>query len=311
MAYYDADGFFIYAKIVVSFCTIAIIFMAIYHTIITCRASKQKQKQTTANPKKMSTTKTKILNILLQCYLATGAIGSIVGVMGYFGIETSSGTIHVNCYLSFVVGFVLYGISKTIVYYSYFLRLDVSFGGSGFEVNQILLKILYILSTLYLMAYFIAVPFDDKRDYSWNNKYNVCDYSDYNFNSLLGIVLTSTIIIYEGIVSILTLILFLRPLCYLMKVQHDKDLHDLTVKVGLLNSIVIISSIFGLVWYSFTAQLTTLYIDNVVNSLCLILMVNVHDKLYRKLCHLCISCKCCKFNDTVANMSMSQLEASL
>eukprot|EP01084_Bolivina_argentea_P097263 174874_1 len=40
-----------------------------------------------------------------------------------------------------------------------------------------------------------------------------------------------------------------------------------------------------------------LLIDNFINSLCMILMVNVHQRLYYKLCGICINnCKCCQYD---------------
>ena len=44
-------------------------------------------------------------------------------------------------------------------------------------------------------------------------------------------------------ISTTTLILFLKPLFYLNRIQNDRYLHDLIIKVSLLNGIMILSDI--------------------------------------------------------------------
>ena len=280
-------------------CTLSVIGIIFYHLII--QYTHNHQPITKANQK---TIKGKILNHILHCCIISAALYNIVTLCGYFGINTSFGTIHASCYTLRTLYTIFYVTNKTCIYYSYFLRLDVSFGGSSFEVNRCLLIILYIATTIYFLVYIITViPFDDKTDYEWNYEYNICREKDANFDSVIGLILTLAGILYECIISITTLILFLKPLCYLSHVQNDKNVHHLIIKVAILNGIIIISCITSLVWYSFISSTIIFMIDNVLNSLCLILMVNIHDKLYIKLCYLCISCKWCKFNDNVKNMS--------
>ena len=280
-------------------CTLSVIAIIFYHLMI-----QYTHKPTTnGNQKPKPKTKAKILNHLLHCCIISAALYNIVTLCGYFGINTSSGTIHGSCYTMRTFYTIFYATNKTCIYYSYFLRLDVSFGGSSFEVNRCLLKLLYIATTIYFLVYITILPFDDKSDYEWNYKYNICRENDANFDSMFGLILTLAAVLYECIISITTLILFLKPLCYLSHVQNDENVHHLTIKVALLNGIIIISCITSLVWYSFISSTIIFMIDNVLNSLCLILMVNIHDKLYIKLCYLCISCKWCKFNDNVKNMS--------
>ena len=166
MSYAESSGYIIYAKIVTIICTIVCVTIVVYHTIIQC---------ITANPKETTEKKTKILNTILHICIISAALFNIVGCFGYFGITSSSGTIHGSCYATYVAGLLCYATNKTCVYYSYFLRLDVSFGGSTFEINRIFLRILYTLTTIYFIIYIIALPFVDKRDYSWNYEYNVCE----------------------------------------------------------------------------------------------------------------------------------------
>ena len=238
---YVTYEFAIFAKVTTILCAVSSVSIVLYHLITECKASKDSQK---------TKLKSKILNFLLKFCIIVAALFNVNGCFQHFGINTSNGIIHGSCYMLYTVQLIIYGMIKTGIYFSYFLRLDVSFGGSAFVVNKCLLRILYILTSLYFLGYILGVPFDDKRDYEWNYKYNICQSRDSNFQSLEGLVLTIAVIMYEVIISTTTLILFLKPLFYLNRLQNDKNLHNLIIKVALLNSIMIISSILLLVLYS-------------------------------------------------------------
>ena len=293
MSFVDTYEYDIFSTVMVIICAVLASIILFYHTIIDCRAKKQEQ----------TNTKAKILNYVLRFCIIGATLSNITSCFFHFGIETTNGTIHVSCYPLFIVNTLIYGMNKANIYFSYFLRLDVSFEGSSFQVNKCLLRVLYIITGLYFMGYIFNIPFTDKRDFTWNYEYNVCERRSSNFQSLTGLILAMGIIAYECIISITTLILFLKPLFYLNRVQNDRDLHNLIIKVALLNGIIIISSITGLIWFSITGSGITINMDNVINSLCIILMVNVHERLYRKLCHFCISCRWFKFNDTIQTMN--------
>ena len=304
----QTHGYNICEKTIGIICTAACVIIFIYHNII-----KYKRGKSTNNDLnlKETTKKAKILNILLECCIISAMILNIVMCIGHFSVKTSKGTIHASCYMILMMSVTLYAINKCSISYSYFLRLDVAFGNSALAVNKYLLYALYTLTTLYFLSYIAALPTHDKTIYSWNYKYNICESEASNFdeNQIVGWIMGSIIILFEFGVSILTLILFIRPLFQLNKFQNDQELNNLIIRVGLLNSIMIISSVISVTLYSFTSSTVLLFIDNFVNSLCLILMLNIHERLFRKICGCCMSCGCCQYMDRMGNMHELQLGA--
>ena len=206
----------------------------------------------------------------------------------------------------------MYAVQKTLVYYTYYLRLDVSYGESDFQVNRCLLYFLYLVTTIYFLIYIIFIATEDSSNYEWNDDYKICVDSVAHIDNLEGWLIAIGIVVYECVIGTISLILFIKPLCRLTQLQNDRSFHSLYIKITLCNGTIIISSVIGIIAYSMTGSNVLLFIDNVINPLCLILMVKVHEELYERTCKWCISKKCCQFkeNDEVDMIDLASLSAS-
>ena len=293
MAFRETYWYTVAGKIISITCALLTFLILSYHVIVGCKTINKQDSSNTPTKKRK---KTKMMKIILYSCLICATVFNIIGCFEYirFKFNSSSHTIHISCYILYLFGVSFYAVNKTLVYYSYLLRLDLSFEGSALQVKKHVLRRLYLATTIYFLIYIIAICFTDKTEFEWNDKYHICINTDPHIATWQGRITAISIILYECVISIRTLILFIKPLCNLATNDNDPYFHELIVKVGLLNSIIIISSVIGVIYYSITSSRLFLFIDNVINSLCLILMVNSHKKLYRRLCHCCISWEWCR-----------------
>lgn len=242
-----------------------------------------------------SSPKLMIQRVVTNYILISGLFLVIISSFNYYPWISISPK---KCYIAYMMGTFLYGSNKTCIYYSYFLRLDITYNNAkGFGVNNCVLNTCYILTTAYFFIttgfqMFLAKP----AYFKWSDEFQFCEHTVSIVNHPIGIIIWPLVTIFELSASISALTLFLKPLCRLKRVENDRDLHELIIKFGLLNSIMIVSSLFAGFVYALTTGAILLFVDSVINSICLILMKSIHDILYKKLCVICISCKCCKYS---------------
>lgn len=307
----ESNTFQPFAVIISSVCCIATILVILYHSIAKYLHSAESQLQQNNSDSLITPSiwfkwKIKMTNIVIYMSLFASLSFDVFYVLHMAKVIIPNGLLHVSCKSVYGVLSILYALNKTIIYYSYFLRLDTTYYQSTFQVNQCLLLTLEILTFIYFIIYLlywmIYVP--DNDIYFYNAEYNYCYRKTATTDHETGVITVILIVLYELFVSILSLVLFIKPLCYLRKIQKDMVLHEAIVKVGLLNSIIIISSILMFLVYSFTLGAVFLVIDNMINSVCLILMTKMHKGLYLRLCHFCIRCSCCKYDDEDKHLTM-------
>ena len=270
----------------------------VYHCIIKCTSKKHENHLNTAT--KISKIKANLLQILLYSYLISALIINIIQFFQIFPANIYNKP-SATCFTLTWIFSLSIGFSKTCIQFSYFLRLDVSYKDTAFQINKYLLGMIYILLFLYLLQWLVYMAFTDPDNATWNDKYHFCDFEPSSV--LMDIVYPAILVMVELIISITALILFLKPLCHLK--HHDNDdryLHYVMVKVGLLNSIMIISTVFAILSIAVVQHPIGFSIDNVINSLCMVLMGHIHEKLYKRVCHCCLSFACCKHNQNTNHM---------
>ena len=232
------------------------------------------------------------IKIITYTILVTALILSFYYDLYIFGLmgPTDVCLIEIPCWRMSNIFNVIYWINKTCLHYSYFTRLKVAYQGSMFEINRHFLLICYILSTLYFISYVVLQSYQPRNNYAWNEKYQSCEFSttSYRYKSARTIFI-AIFVSYDLIISVVGLVLFLRPM-FRLKMYQDQSDQVLIFKIGLLNGIMIASSIGSYIAFLVTRITILLISDNVINSLCVILMHRVHDRMFKQIC--CIK-RCC------------------
>lgn len=287
-AFVQSDGYVVSAKIISILSVIMISFIIIHHAIKSSKA----QPDDTINVR---------VRIIAFCILCSALIMCTYYVLAIWLIITpfEDSIITESCYSFFLMGSILFAFNKTCIHFSYFLRLQISYKDSVFQVNKYFLGLLYILSALYFISLVFLYSIGNPDHYYWNARYKYCYYEGNYTDDTYHLIIAGMAFLYELIISTVSLILFLRPM-FRLKIYTNSDAKLITFKVGLLNSIMIVSSLVALIVFSYTIAGIFVLMDNVINSICVILMFRMHEKLFTKLC--CIKfCFAAMGNGTISN----------
>ena len=294
MTLIHSDRYVLSAQIISTTCALASIALLLFHVV-----RKHKYDHVHNDKSNVAFSKGKLLAFEINIILVLSLISNALLCLMYMQLITPSGPLSMQCFTFYILYVLLWALNKTFIYYSYFLRLDLSFADSAFAVNRHLLRTLYAGNTLYFIVYVIVLAFvEEPRHYFWNARYQYCERTPNIHSGTLLVVLSALIIVYDSCMSVVTLLLFLKPLWHLKKIQNDEKLHHLIVKVSLLNSLLIMSSLLAFMLYAVTVAGVFILLDNVVNAVSFVLMAKVHHKLYLSLCRVCISGAYCKYTET-------------
>ena len=230
------------------------------------------------------------VKIIAYTILSSALVMGCYSAMVIFLITTpmNDSIITQSCYSQLFTTIIFYGINKSAMQYSYFLRLQISYKDSIFEINKFCIYTLYICTTIYFILIVIVYAQSNDDAFYYNSTYHICN-NNLDSNSSAGIIIGGIVIFYEFIVSIMALALFLRPM-FKLKIYDNMDDKILIFKVGLLNSIMIVSSLITAICFMLSRGIIFSLIDNVINSFCIILMFGIHDKLFRALCCIGLCC---------------------
>ena len=119
------------------------------------------------------------------------------------------------------------------------------------------------------------------------------------------------------IYGVLIMILFVKRLRLLLKGMNNdpnanqttvraqkQKYNDLVIKLTILTSTAIVSTVLLFTLYSAFYQIvTSVFIDIFFNSLCLVLSFKDFTNEYNILCHCCTKMKCCRIDKTDAKLS--------
>ena len=206
-----------------------------------------------------------------------------------------------SCYAVMVAFTVLYFLNKTCVHFSYFIRLKIAYKNSVFQVHSYFLAVCWIWSTVYFILFLIVKIMGNSESYRWNPDLQLCDFIG-THRLIMILILTS----YDFIISIISLVLFLRPM-FRLKMYETEDEKMAIFKIGLLNSILIVSSIASYTTYVFTDTGIIIVCDNVINSFCVVLMFKIHDTMFKRICCCHLEEICCYLeNKRIASIDSSQ-----
>jgi len=187
-------------------------------------------------------------------------------------------------------------ICKLTIYQVLILRLYFAFRGSTHAYNEKMMLVLFLIVTGIAILFIIlsstklvtAIMFDDL---GW------CLLIIDTYLIMLPVIL-------DLFCSILSLVLFLKPLKFILHVNSGHSSNDidpkminiaqLITKLVLLTCVSIITNMFGGIFFGITDIAFFTYLDTVVNPICLLLMERAHRDIYKILCFGChISCHKC------------------
>ena len=180
-----------------------------------------------------------------------------------------------------------YHYSKFSVYYIFVLRVQIAFYDSQFQYSRKIIIGFYIWITfLFLVAIggdFLQIRGDwtyyEKEDIYWCQIYV----------EIWGVIFTTFV---DIITAISLMIMFVRPLIILLKTSSnatDNILRKTVTKYTLLTSFAVLFTLLTMIFIAvgFGSFGT---IDCIVNSVCIMLMSQIHSNVYKIVCKPCYGC---------------------
>ena len=232
--------------------------------------------------------------IVTYVILGTALIWMYYHILNIFGVITpvNDSPIKQTCNSMQFIFTGVYWLNKTSMHFSYLIRLTIAYKDSIFEINRYFLAICYVLSTLYFISVMTIEGICFQGHYIWNP-------ANYSCDSTRGYLLVDILVpaLYDFFISFVCLFLFLRPI-FRLKMYATVTEKLFIFKIGLLNSIIIISSIASFILYMITAMRIYAICDYVIISSCVLLMFKVHHKMFQWLC--CIN-KCWDLERNIRN----------
>lgn len=268
-------------------CTVALV---IYHSVKHCQ--QKYIEQTKLN---------KAANFLFYLIFVCSVAFNLGFVLHAYHIIEPSGMISISCATYAVSSNAIFRLLKLFVFYSFILRLQMSYNDSAFRIRKWIIIVFYALSSIYI-AMLICIPwlFASDSYWRWNENERSCEYiARYISTSqeVRRVVAIYIVMTFEFSISFTLLVLFIKPLCQLNKAHNDPKLQDTMIRIGLLNSCMIVSSMISLIILAFHKDklfAAVMICDNFVTLLCMMMMFTIHKALYKRVCGLCIGLKCCK-----------------
>eukprot|EP01084_Bolivina_argentea_P194499 333717_1 len=257
-------------------------------------AKKQLSKKRQISSKDILTSGTikfrEISHVFTVLTLLTYCISGLMKVLNVWSLLS----INISCTVFEIFSVLAYHFGKQFLYIVLLLRVKIAFHGSMFADNYIVKYISYLLYFL-IFAFFMIAIFGDSLTIT-----GFLTYSDDNPNihyCELGELPTwgfMTFLLLDFIISVLCVAIFNYPLKIMLK-QHAKGknrkIYDLTRRYAVLSTTAICSTFFLILCLrAFNMGWLTL-IDNLINSVCLLLMSSWYKIWFEKICCCCCCCK--------------------
>eukprot|EP01083_Nonionella_stella_P248435 860111_1 len=270
----------------------AIVSMILYHIVSTIKRADNSGSN-------------KITNLLAYTIVGVSFVLAVQMALATFSVLP--GQIDIPCILWIqILGFFI-SLNQFTLLLSYFYRVQMIFTDTTFAVGKCCMQSLYISSVIWFIIYliyvFVETEYRVSGDGQWlyHEEYGYCYRKGEEHPTELMIV--SLVGLYQMIISIVLLIIFLKPLCQLSKIE---DLKPLIFKICLLNGIMILTTFITYTTYFATGGGIFIGIDAAINAICVLLMRTVNERLYTFLC--CIGC-CFKSNDDVNKLSQVHVDS--
>ena len=165
-------------------------------------------------------------------------------------------------------------------------RLQIAFFGSQFEYKRRVILALYGFITTMLCISIVGSFTETYGEWMYNEEeaINWCQ----GIVPVWGAIST---VLTDSLLSIALMIMFLRPLILLIKYEsaNNRKLKRLVIKYALLSVIALISTFINMVMVCTNAG-SFGAIDTIVNSICIMLMNQIHAHIYNVVCEPCTRC---------------------
>eukprot|EP01083_Nonionella_stella_P075979 206806_1 len=269
---------------------VLITFLLVFHCVNICYLHGKKNK-TNANTKRTSiksNQKYVTLNAsLTMAMLIFSLIHQIHDTLDMFGVFQSLFGFIKDCGILPNLTAIWWHCSKFCIYNIYILRLKVAYGESAFGYKD---KTLLLLSIV-VNIFWIYSIFGDLTEIYGTYQYEPSEgiyWCQLNV-AVFGIVMTIAV---DATLSILCLVLFLRPLIkiirYAVKYNNpNAKMESLAIKYLLLTFIAIGSTTIWLFLFLFTEYGAFVAVDININALSVLLMNSIYQRYYVAFCLPC------------------------
>ena len=186
-----------------------------------------------------------------------------------------------NMILWTILFFYRYGLSAI-----YIVRLQIVYQGTSFEYKY-WVRILYaslILNTFLWFAEQAYIYTLDDISLFVHTQFGSKDIDIEICVANIPILAVIHYVVWELVFPIITMILFIHPVCKMMKMETDDDLYNRAVKYCIITCTAIISTFIFTITYAFFNILITGAIDTVINAACILLYEKWAHQYYQYIC---------------------------
>eukprot|EP01084_Bolivina_argentea_P040467 74790_1 len=280
-----------------------IIMYDFYHSM------KAAQNITTNNTKKTKWMKCLHLfthSYVIFCYMYSFNI--VLTQNNAYNITDSQG-----CSIRISVNVVIFQTGKFNLYLLLITRLCASYSGSAHQYSMKLVIIPFYSSCAlwYIYCWYIFVSSNTWYDIQYNaSLIDSCEF-------IAHIIPMAAWHLSDLILSIILLILFLKPLHKLLKNSRtcapnttNKRFISLIVRTSVLTSWAIVSTFCSVLLYVVANSYVVLLLDNIINVISVILMKSQNRIIYETICgkcNECCLCLCCSYCNTSDEVKLSNV----
>eukprot|EP01084_Bolivina_argentea_P235632 396454_1 len=215
---------------------------------------------------------------------------------------------NIGCLIWSNIGYVLYGFSKCILYLLLILRLHIVYQSSAFAYNPKWLLLMSGIITVETLILCVMVPLNTSVKIVYHNDVRICE-------GLVDIIYLGIVVVFDFIVSFLTLYLFLRPLNVLLvdieteptsisstspassptslptsspragnKTKSDKKLYKVMIKFCTLTLMMVLSTMIIIIIIGLFDVQSIAVVDIAINCICITFFNQVYDKYFKRIC---------------------------
>ena len=177
-------------------------------------------------------------------------------------------------YINLINGFIVF--ERTCIYICNAYKLNISFGGSIFEIKKYVFAFIYSILAVICCGYFILVTLirDDQTTFR---------------------IILITFVVMDIFCAVISVLIFAVKINKLLAIQMVPEMKFIVNKLTVLTMICTLSSVIfilipGLLLPEYIKPSKLFCIDLVINNACLLLSFGNASNLYRKVC-CCFNCK--------------------
>ena len=180
------------------------------------------------------------------------------------------------CFIYAYIRTVTYELGKFSLYFVWITQIHTSYRSSAYQYStRFVIAPMYILDLVFLALWAGFLNF-----YLFESHY------EEGIGCVIEYELTTFMVcfLFEAFFCVSTLTLFIRPLCHIINHTDTKsaDIVHVIVKKIILVFFVVASSSICVTFEFFGYPLVP--VDDVINAVCILLMLSLHRKLYTRLC---------------------------